>query len=292
MPFESCQPVRGFPSYKGQRNLIGRWWTATTGTLIGYESWLERDRLVLLDFDSTTVGIASQPFWLFWTTSHGKRRSHAPDYFARLADGTALVLDCRPLNRIKPRDQAAFDATRIACAQVEVSQHTNIKLHDVAAIVVTTASSERLPLPADEVVQAVLTELRRTVLQRPFRPQPGRVSSAVAAHRPAGTSVLRRTRPGTVVVYVGGQRLAVDLPGADIDHLKVELLMVERALGLDPATVLRPLYVGQEPRADADAVVMIAPVPMDRVLTGRPMPRKATYFTPKPRSGLVLANLR
>jgi hypothetical protein len=37
VPFESCRPVRGFPSYKGQRNLIGRWWTATTGTLIGYE---------------------------------------------------------------------------------------------------------------------------------------------------------------------------------------------------------------------------------------------------------------
>ncbi|MBB5804329.1 hypothetical protein F4560_004097 [Saccharothrix ecbatanensis] len=48
----------------------------------------------------------------------GKPRSHAPDYFARLTDGTALVLDCRPLNRIKPRDQAAFDAARTACAQL------------------------------------------------------------------------------------------------------------------------------------------------------------------------------
>jgi hypothetical protein len=116
VPFESCRPVRGFPSYKGQRNLIGSWWTATTGTLVGYESWLERDRLLLLDFDPGTVGIASQPFWLFWTTSEGKSRSHAPDYFARLADGSALVLDCRPADRIKPRDQAAFDATRSACA--------------------------------------------------------------------------------------------------------------------------------------------------------------------------------
>jgi hypothetical protein len=49
-PFESCAPVRGFPSYKGQPHHVGRWWTATTGTLVGYESWLERDRLVLLDF--------------------------------------------------------------------------------------------------------------------------------------------------------------------------------------------------------------------------------------------------
>jgi hypothetical protein len=42
--------------------------------------------------------------------------SHAPDYFARLADDSALVLDCRPADRIKPEDQVSFDATRHACA--------------------------------------------------------------------------------------------------------------------------------------------------------------------------------
>jgi len=45
VPFESYAPVRGFPSYKGQRHHAGRWWTATTGTPVGYESWLERDRV-------------------------------------------------------------------------------------------------------------------------------------------------------------------------------------------------------------------------------------------------------
>lgn len=115
VPFETCTPVRGFPSYKGQRHHIGRWWTATTAGLVGYESWLERDRLVLLDFDPDVVGIASQPFWLLFTTPEGRARSHAPDYFARLADGSALVLDVRSPNRIKPRDQVAFDATREAC---------------------------------------------------------------------------------------------------------------------------------------------------------------------------------
>ena len=60
------------------------------------------------------VGIASQPFWLFWT-AEGKSRSHAPDYFARRADGLSLVLDVRPAERIKPRDRAAFEATRSAC---------------------------------------------------------------------------------------------------------------------------------------------------------------------------------
>lgn len=115
VPFESCRPVRGFPSYKGQRHHAGRWWTAATGTLVGYESWLERDRLILLDFDPEVVGIASQPFWLFWTTAEDRPRSHAPDYFARRADGSALVLDVRPSEQIKPRDRAAFEATRSAC---------------------------------------------------------------------------------------------------------------------------------------------------------------------------------
>jgi hypothetical protein len=99
VPFESCRPVRRFASYKGQRHLCGQWWTATTGSLVGYESWLERDRLVLLDFDLDVVGIASQPFRMLFVDPNGKQRSQAPDYFARLADGSALVLDCRPANR-------------------------------------------------------------------------------------------------------------------------------------------------------------------------------------------------
>src|SRR5664280_2889761 len=52
--------------------------------------------LMLLDHDPAVVGIASQPFWLFWQHD-GKLRSHAPDYFARRADGSAVVVDCRPL---------------------------------------------------------------------------------------------------------------------------------------------------------------------------------------------------
>ena len=77
VPFEECMPVRGFSSYKEQRNHVGRWWTATTGSLVGYGSWLERDWLMLLDFDPDVVGIAAQPFWLLWTTPEGKPCSHA-----------------------------------------------------------------------------------------------------------------------------------------------------------------------------------------------------------------------
>jgi hypothetical protein len=71
-----------------------------------------------LDFDPEVVAIASQPFWLFWTTDEGKPRSHAPDYFARCGDGTGIVVDCRPLERRKPRDTIAFETTRRACELV------------------------------------------------------------------------------------------------------------------------------------------------------------------------------
>ncbi|MGO4456593.1 TnsA-like heteromeric transposase endonuclease subunit [Streptomyces sp. M-16] len=117
--FEAAAPVREFHSYRGQRHLPGRWWSSTVGGHIGYESWLERDHLMLLDFDPSVVGISSQPFWLFWTSDKGKGVSHAPDYFARRDDGSALVVDCRPADRRKPRDWVKFDATRWACDQLE-----------------------------------------------------------------------------------------------------------------------------------------------------------------------------
>ena len=68
----------------------------------GFESWLERDHLLNLDFDPTVVGIASQPFWLHWIDAAGKPDSHAPDFFARRSDGSAVVVDCRPVERRRP----------------------------------------------------------------------------------------------------------------------------------------------------------------------------------------------
>ena len=56
------QPVRSFPTYRGQRNYPGLLWCATIRTLVGYESLLERDRLWLADFDPEVRWIASQPF--------------------------------------------------------------------------------------------------------------------------------------------------------------------------------------------------------------------------------------
>lgn len=115
--FEDGAPVRRFSSYAGQRNYPGLYYAATMDRHVGFESWLERDQAMALDFDPAIAAFAPQPFWLFWPGSD-RVRSHAPDFFARAADGSGVVIDCRPENRIKPKDSRAFAATERACAQV------------------------------------------------------------------------------------------------------------------------------------------------------------------------------
>jgi hypothetical protein len=63
------------------------------------------------------VSFAAQPFWLSWSGT-GRARSHAPDFFARTLEGTGVVIDCRPADRVRPRDAEAFAVTERACAEV------------------------------------------------------------------------------------------------------------------------------------------------------------------------------
>nr|WP_309074968.1 TnsA-like heteromeric transposase endonuclease subunit [Streptomyces sp. NWU339] len=114
--FEDVPPVRTFRWSRGERHFPGWYWAATTGRHVGFESWLERDRLLLMDFDPSVVGIGSQPFWLHWHDGERERR-HAPDYFIRRADGSAVVVDIRADERIEPQDAEAFEVTRLLCAQ-------------------------------------------------------------------------------------------------------------------------------------------------------------------------------
>lgn len=72
---------------------------------------------MLLDFDPAVTAVASQPFWLHWNDGDRNRR-HAPDFFARLADGRGVVIDVRAEDRIERQDAEAFDVTARACRSV------------------------------------------------------------------------------------------------------------------------------------------------------------------------------
>ena len=113
--FEDALPVRPFRFEKGLRSFAGWWYFATTGTHVGFESWLERDHLMLMDFDPGVRVVSSQPFWLCWRDGQGRVRRHAPDFFARRDDGTGVVVDVRPDDRIPARDAETFAVTASAC---------------------------------------------------------------------------------------------------------------------------------------------------------------------------------
>jgi Protein of unknown function (DUF1015) len=127
-------------------------------------------------------------------------------------------------------------------------------------------------------------------------------SALATAWRGAGLTVSETTgdeppdSPGTAVVRCPQGTLRVELPGQGPDHAVVEEILLHHALGLDPEGAhVRPLPAGRQPPPDADAVLLLAPIPLAQVkaahAAGRRMPRKSTYFTPKPRSGLLLADL-
>ncbi|OXM58823.1 hypothetical protein CFP71_00815 [Amycolatopsis thailandensis] len=102
--------------------------------------------------------------------------------------------------------------------------------------------------------------------------------------------------PGEVTVLAGASAYRVVLGKAGGDHAVVEQGLLREALGVDPeGPGVRPLLPGAPVPEDAEAVLLLAPVPYAEVLAvhaaGARMPRKATYFTPKPRSGLLLAEL-
>jgi hypothetical protein len=154
-PFEWCRPVRSFSSHRGARSFSGLWWFSRSGQHVGYESWLERDHLMMLDADVKVVAVASQPFWLSW--SAGQRRvRHAPDFFVRLSDGSGAVVDVRPDDRIEPDDAAKFAASAQACASVGWGYRRVGGLPPLLAANLRWLSGYRHPRCHDPVLAAAL----------------------------------------------------------------------------------------------------------------------------------------
>lgn len=89
------RPVRTFAWYAGMKHYPGWWWSPTMGDLVGYESLLERDRLLIADFDCNVLAIASQPFGLTGRDGDALRR-HVPDYLLGCRDGSVVVVDVKP----------------------------------------------------------------------------------------------------------------------------------------------------------------------------------------------------
>ncbi|GAA0491951.1 hypothetical protein Ade02nite_21900 [Paractinoplanes deccanensis] len=139
----------------------------------------------------------------------------------------------------------------------------------------------------------------------------------LARLRAGGATVTEVPRPaqvpskGTIEVYAAKRTFAIGLPVNtnlsavdNLDHALVERVLLRDVLGLD-AGDKRVSYIGGDYSAEwlrgevdegrSELAVLIAPVTVDDFVTvnleRQKLPRKSTWFTPKARGGLVLAQL-
>jgi uncharacterized protein (DUF1015 family) len=165
-----------------------------------------------------------------------------------------------------------------------------------------------LPVPLDELL-ARLRAAGATVTDVPRPAQiPAKGTIELYASNSPGFSAPSEG-PGvgssTGRTFTVGLPVNVNLPDVDnLDHALVERVLLRDVLGLDPGDK-RINYVGGDYPAEwlrgevdsgrAELAVLIAPVTVDdfvRVnLERQKLPRKSTWFTPKARGGLVLAQL-
>ncbi len=87
-------PVRTVP--KNYRNLTGLVANSRTQSMSAFESTLERDFLLLLDFDPDVACYEEQPVKITYHDDTGRRRTYTPDILVRY--GT----ECREVGRSKP----------------------------------------------------------------------------------------------------------------------------------------------------------------------------------------------
>jgi len=108
-------PVRELASHSGQRHYPGWLWMVTTHRLVAYNSLLERDRLLLADFDPAVTAIISRPFWVCGRDKSVLRR-HVPDFLCQV-DGHYRLVDVNPQSiRMSERTSAILDWTGRLCA--------------------------------------------------------------------------------------------------------------------------------------------------------------------------------
>lgn len=107
------KPVRKSSVVRGQSNMPGLWFSSVMRKHVAYESLLERDRMLLLDFDPRTSAYLEQPLKLTYRAG-GKKRVHTPDLLVWQRDGSLVLCNVKSTANL---DRGSFPAQSEACAQ-------------------------------------------------------------------------------------------------------------------------------------------------------------------------------
>ncbi|WP_082829767.1 TnsA endonuclease N-terminal domain-containing protein [Ectothiorhodospira sp. BSL-9] len=107
----SMRPVRSIGT--SRRSVTGR--VAFGGKSIPFESSLERDFLVLLDFDLAVEDVLEQPCRITFTDANGRERHYTPDFLVEYGDGERVIFEVKyranlkdEWTSLKPRFRAAI----------------------------------------------------------------------------------------------------------------------------------------------------------------------------------------
>lgn len=182
------------PSFAGQRNYPGLFWSTTNRDHVVYESLLELSWLWLADFDATVVRIAAQPLRVVGP-DRSRQRVRLPDFVALDAWGRSVVVDVKPARLlVKPEVQASLAWTSRVMGEAGIayavwSGAPAVVLRNVRL----TASARRPGLVPEEAIGAAVE----------FCPADG-----CSIGDPRGTAPRPRGRPGT---SPHGWGMAVDL---------------------------------------------------------------------------------
>lgn len=96
-------PTRIVP--KNYRNLTGLVHNSRTSTMTAFESSLERDFLLLLDFDPDVASFEEQPVKITYHDDNGRRHTYTPDVLVHYhADQTSASVHPPVLCEVKYRD--------------------------------------------------------------------------------------------------------------------------------------------------------------------------------------------
>lgn len=96
-----------------RRSITGR--VAFAGRSIPFESSLERDFLILLDFDLKVEDVHEQPFRIAYAGTNSRMHHYTPDFLVEYANGTRILYEVKYRTnlkeewaKLKPRFRAAI----------------------------------------------------------------------------------------------------------------------------------------------------------------------------------------
>lgn len=160
LDWSTASPIRESLVFPKQRNMPGEVFSSTNGDFVGYESLLERDWILVKDFDPDVVRILEQPFEIrFWDGS--KERLHVPDLLVEKSGGEFAVCDVRSGTRLDEQFERQAQATLIACSRSEWAYEVLIEPDPLFIANITWLAGYRQPCNSEtEDVQRILASMK------------------------------------------------------------------------------------------------------------------------------------